>query len=61
MKRDSDSGIVFLRIDGVDNITLWQGGINSSATSPMSSLDAETDVKLNIIIIIHITLIHAQL
>jgi len=27
--------------------TLWQGGINSSATSP----DAEMDVKLNIIII----------
>src|ERR1700690_1808480 len=27
--------------------TLWQGGINSSATSPVTSSDAKTDVKLN--------------
>ena len=32
--------------------TLWQGSLNLSATSPMTTKDAETDVKLNIIIII---------
>ena len=28
--------------------TLWQGSLNLSATSPMTTSDAETDVKLNI-------------
>ena len=28
--------------------TLWQGSLNLSATSPMTTSDAETDIKLNI-------------
>ena len=36
--------------------TLWQGSLNLSATSPMTTSDAETDVKLNIYLFIYFIL-----
>ena len=34
--------------------TLWQGSLDLSATSPMTTSDAETDVKLNIYLFIYL-------
>ena len=56
-----DSGVSQRRFESgrprtvtVTACTLWQGSLNSSATSPMTTSDAETDVKLNIIIIFYL-------
>ena len=38
--------------------TLWQGSLNLSATSPMTTSDAETDVKLNIYLFFYLQRIH---
>ena len=44
----------------VNACTLWQGDLNLSATSPMTTSDAETDVKLNIYIYIAVSLLSAD-
>ena len=41
----------------VTSCTLWQGSLNLSATSPMTTSDVETDVKLNIYLFLFFKLI----